>query len=966
MSDAHVQLLLARHADTAWSQAIRPWLEVSHAAMTRNYVVVPTRGQAQGLKQRCVVEKVPLLGVEFLSPGLARQKWLPLVPGKPAIGRELLLFELRWLIARRIEGALPEADEIGVLKSLQSDAERALDDFDELLKAGFSSASFANPTLCAVFSELEERIERLGYSIGSTQSEKAALTPVGPDERPVGGRLLVYGLGAEAWGEFFNVAAFVRRFGEVTVILPEPEFHGRRQLDESWVEMWQTLLGTSPMPLAPENELKSCGNVAADWLGNTGMEADTSLAQARVLIGRTRAVEMELVADEVVRLLQRQTDQRNIAVVFPKADAAQVQLMRHLEKRAVPFINLLPGAGAAAQEVQLLQKLVEFYRQGGRMDEMLALWPLLRATGYATVSQGEARRVMESLFDERQVHALEPYVDSLQQRDRPEWKEVSRIVQWLMPAWPERSTLEQALALLEQRCEPLMLPLPANWAALREFARRETAEIPRQELCDLLLSFLPKTSSPSGTAHNSGFAPVTLTTRRRAEGLSWSHVIFVESNAGTWPMKFGISGWLTDEDRARLNAESRFSLGLFTSDDRAALEKRGYANLARDTRVEVLFTASLADEADPETALAPNGWLERVLWRTTGRGFDLQEACERLAVAGRPSEIDAKAVLPWKAVWDRRRDPLHPFDEYLFSVDPEKVKPQRLPARLLEAAVKDPAALWFDAVLGARRVPQGALLRSGRKVLGLQAHRILSAALRGENREGNFFARPDRAEAEARLAAVLGKVRLLWPPDQYWDSFHAQLEQICTVLLENLYALPLQELWATESWLPENLALEIDSGVEIGVSGRMDFLGADRDSWPGSVVDIIDFKTGADRISAKQMASNGTGLQLAVYLAAARKLGAAKGRVWMVKPSPGDAESLDMVELDPVLEPLKRIAASLRTGKYGALTAERSDYSMARVEWPLACAPVPGDVLRNKFHLTFGSVPEVEEGAGDE
>jgi len=108
-----VELLLARHAETAWRGAIRPWLEAARGRLTRSYVVVATRGQAQGLKQRCVVETLPLLGVEFLSPGLARQKWRSLIPAKPALGRELLLFELRVAIAQRLGSLAPGDAEYG-------------------------------------------------------------------------------------------------------------------------------------------------------------------------------------------------------------------------------------------------------------------------------------------------------------------------------------------------------------------------------------------------------------------------------------------------------------------------------------------------------------------------------------------------------------------------------------------------------------------------------------------------------------------------------------------------------------------------------------------------------------------------------------------------------------------------------------------------------------------------------------
>ena len=78
------ELHLFRDWDAAWRAQVRPWLEAP-ATLRRDHVLVPTRGQAHALKLRCVREGVPLLGVEFLTPGLARQKWRALVaPARPA------------------------------------------------------------------------------------------------------------------------------------------------------------------------------------------------------------------------------------------------------------------------------------------------------------------------------------------------------------------------------------------------------------------------------------------------------------------------------------------------------------------------------------------------------------------------------------------------------------------------------------------------------------------------------------------------------------------------------------------------------------------------------------------------------------------------------------------------------------------------------------------------------------------
>jgi hypothetical protein len=151
------------------------------------------------------------------------------------------------------------------------------------------------------------------------------------------------------------------------------------------------------------------------------------------------------------------------------------------------------------------------------------------------------------------------------------------------------------------------------------------------------------------------------------------------------------------------------------------------------------------------------------------------------------------------------------------------------------------------------------------------------------------------------------------------------------------------------------------AGPRLEVYGRMDLALLDRTEWRGAAVDIIDFKTGADaKLTAARMGREGASLQLGVYLAAAESLGASSGRVWMIKPQENPV-SLDMAELPLALVKLEQLGRHLETGRYGALTAEQSEYSPAGYTWPLACAPIDEAVLRAKFAETFGKPDDLTE-----
>lgn len=967
MRDVPVQLFLSPGAEETWTQVVKPWLEEGRGRLRRGYVIVPTRGQAHGWKQRCLAENVPLLGVEFLSPGLARPKWRALsADPRPVLGRELLLLGLRTAIARRLARFEPGDPRRGFWQSLQSDPERALDDFDALLKGGFRAGDFPAEPLREVFDELTRWAADHGAGFAPVEAEETALTPVPADAPRIPGRLLVCGLGPEAWGEFFNVVAFVRRMADATVVLPEPAFRGRADVDEKWIELWQAVLGVSASPLesaassTPIGGDDNCAAVGALWTREPAPEATR---RATVLVGRTRGDEMNLLADAIVERLDAGAE--NIGVLFPRADSAHLRLAALLAEREVPFADMIEGAAMPAVDVQAQRALVAFYAGGARVDDLLALWPLLRALGAGNDEQvnltlGRVRRACERSFDELHSHALAAHV-GLWRRSAPA---LAEIAEKLLPAWPGELTLRDALERLSRACEALGIAPPENLGALEAFAKKAGDEpYPARVVLAALDEFIPAKASPAGAPGKGTFARVTLTTRRRAEGLAWSHLFLAEANAGAWPERGEPSPWLTDEQREQLNRRGRFSLGVFTSEQKSALEKAGYAQLARDTRHEVIFTAALFDEENPELPLAPNSWVERVLWASgeAGAAGGLEEAFARKARHVATTLAPAAGDAEWKGVWDGRRDPARPFDEWFFCGDPASITPKTWSARRIESGVQDPAVLWFEGVLGVARVPWEPLVRARARALGQLAHAMLARAL--ADHEGGAAARfvplPDKSEAERRLAEALAEKRAGWPADRYWESFHAELAHVCGTLLAQAFVIAagmeIAEVFVTaERKLPDDAAVACGDGT-IAVQGRMDLVLSDRPEWRGATVEVLDFKTGGDaKLNAGRMARDGKSLQLALYLAALRSLGAARGRVWMVKIEPGGTSALAMEDLELALTPLGRMADFVSTGRYGALTPDRGEYPPYGYDWPLACAPIPAAVLADKFVATFG------------
>jgi hypothetical protein len=948
------ELFLSRFAEAEWKAVVRPWLEAGAGRLERAFLVAPTRGQIQALKQRCVSEGVPVMGVEFLTAGMARRKRSP----EPVLAPGLQELILRNAIEERL--ALLGADDParGLWRSLSSDIESALRDFADLLRAGLGARDFPHPELREVFGLLEAWADRHAYAL-PVRDDRAALE--GPAAgAPLAARVLILAGGAENWGEYYGWVALARCAGAVTLSLAEPEFTGRGALGEEWVGLWERTLGVDAVPVDSADPEASCSDLADLWNGG-GRSAEG----AHVIVGASKIDEIALVADALGRLIDGGAE--SVAVIFRGTGPAHARLARLLKERGLPYTDLVGVAGTPPVDTLVQRALVGFYERGCRLEEFLALWPLLRSLGIAQLSLSEARQVCQELFDETPTHGVESHLARLQASDAVARRELARVAGLLLPGWPDRLTPADALTRFEGVRDRLVLGEPSGWSALRAFAHRAADEpMSARALLGAIRDFLPEKGPAAGAPGRSEFSRIALTTARRAAGLVWSDVVFVESNAGIWPERREPSPWLADEPRRELAQAGGVRRGLVTADDRSAIERRILCAIARDTRRSVVLSAALLDEEEPEVRLWPNALLESVLWSQDEKPAEgaSEAAFERRArrAGGARSDL-AGPPANWLGVWTSRRDPQRPFDGYFLADPSRRWIPASLAASQIERGIRDPARLWFDAVLEVERVDWRPFVRDRRKAIGTAVHRLLAAVLKGAPAEGSFFTLPGRAAAEASLAADLERLRALWPRDRYWDSFHRDVGRAAGEMLAKVYQVARAGFGAVEIRVPEGATVPAGVAGSIRVHGRMDLVLSDRPGWRGASVDIVDFKTGGGaELSAARMRSTGEALQLGVYLLAARWAGAT-GRVWMFKPEE-PSKSMETADVEASSGKLDVLGRHLATGIFGALTPDRDEHTRI-FEWPLACSPIGLAILESKFAATFG-LPDEGEGVGDD
>jgi hypothetical protein len=222
---------------------------------------------------------------------------------------------------------------------------------------------------------------------------------------------------------------------------------------------------------------------------------------------------------------------------------------------------------------------------------------------------------------------------------------------------------------------------------------------------------------------------------------------------------------------------------------------------------------------------------------------------------------------------------------------------------------------------------------------------------------------PSLAEAMAKLAGASGDLRPRWPDNLYWDSFRSEAAWAAAECIRAVFGSFEAPYAGAEMRMPDGAFVCAGTFGPVRVRGRMDLVLFEKPQWKESRVEIIDFKTGSDKgVSAQRMASNADALQLGIYLEAASSLGAT-GSVWMLKPG-GSLSGMSMDELGVALAKLHVLGDHLATGRYGALTPDRSRY-VHGFEWPLACVPIPRAVLERKFDATFGRGQAAASTQGD-
>ena len=486
----------------------------------------------------------------------------------------------------------------------------------------------------------------------------------------------------------------------------------------------------------------------------------------------------------------------------------------------------------------------------------------------------------------------------------------------------------------------------------------------------------------------------------QAESQSWTHLILAGLNEGQWPPPLEDAGYLGEEEIDALNRRlavlntrvtaqgvqgeghiavqpgKAFCLGVA---ERRALARRQFLNTIESATVAVTATASLVDEAMPDRPLNPSEFFNHLHFETHRRAASQDtlvafrtETARWLRGSGlKPTPTpDLAPAQQTRLAYDARRSPGVTFGEYEFSMRTSPVTPLHLSATQWENALRSPALVWMNVLLG---VGPGETSDETPWSLttGQWAHHWL-AAISAAPKRGDFAPLPspeeirqrvlDRARSfRERVGGILSEQRRVLP--DWWQSAWEQAWRLTAQFVERVAAVRDHAFVATERTLPDT-AIALSGDQKLYLRGRTDLLLANTalstDAAPETVW-VIDYKTGRKSPLATKRIATGDGLQLALYALAWHELGAKNIGVSILTPtlelSGPQVSWSDLTSLTNLWNGLHAMQDQAIFGQLGAL---RDEWSFGG-DYPLATLAIDPELLDEKWALTHAAFAAADE-----
>jgi hypothetical protein len=989
-----VSLHIGSSFGAAWENVLLPWFEsVAPRAFDSERpaaVVTPLGSHSAFLREKLLDHRVSLLGVKFLSPPSLREILLrdsdATLPLREHL-RLLLAIAAEEFSDRAGESEQDDIDLGTIAKSVARGPDHFLRSIDQLSAAG-SSFEDAGPTalreIAAKFSEL---VRESGFQM-IHEAERAAVRAAAT-RPPRFSDLLVTGFNAAHWPLWPLLHAAVASAKQATVALSNPRDEARA-LDEYWIGTWEETFG------------------AAVPLGETGDDSGrtVSLEKPHFLVGANTTEQARAIVAMTMKFLQEKSCTR-LGILFPRAGALTRLVSSSLGELQLPHNDNIAHVAPGQFEEPSWNTWLEL-QENHQVDVLLRfLHALLNASEFfgglpiQKVEEILRKAYREILIDD--IAVLREYC--LRQTERGDFVQIAQGLATLK-FLPQKGTLTQFLA--DTKAIFVQLKWKERWSEVerlsREWSATQRSHFSRPIYLRWLKEILSSFSLARDIDGDHPYSRVHLLTYAEAERQEWSHLILAGLNQGEWPRDEGGSGFLDEENIAKLNKravrQGKQGEGHWTAtegktillgpQEQRQVAARQIASAVESVEGRLAATASLFHGSAPERLWNPSEFLNQLYFRVHGKVLSQETMSalrqktrawlqrQTLAEGQKPAVADINQT---RIAYDARRSD-QSAGEYEFALREPIARAIVLRATQWDKVVRYPALIWMKAFLGVEATREQ--FDQWSAATGEWVHRWL-AQISNAAAENVFVDRPTGKEMRQRARSAARRFREALVdlcstcgraiPD-WWLSGWSNALALADCLAEKVGETDEWQQLATEWTLESPQIVSLGPTEKLRFGGRIDLMLA-RNSGNDSAIGhgdiwVIDYKTGNQKglrasswrtpearlTGVRKKLVRGDAVQLGLYGLAARQLSIARIALSLLSPRVGlDRPQLNLADLEAHGDFWLELHRMQETGIFGMLGPIRSEFSFTGA-YPLATLSIDSEFLREKWALTHPALAD--------
>ena len=957
--------------DDAWKGLIEPWIQEHLGSLGNNMkaIVVPSLSVAIALKERLITEKISLLGVHFLTPASLREYVLKSFKSLSKV----IVTPMDYTLL--IQSIAERYSSNPVAMAIARDPEIFRRFYHLLISGGWGSDVIESDPLKKFTLTFERELVRLGFQ--TTQQVDHILLKKETQIVPIFDDLLLYGFSAHYWPLYSLLNLAIKMSSRADICWPQAQ---SCRADEVWIGTWEEQFGAARWLSGPSSINSFQSGVVSNRC--------SGVPSTRIRVAKTPQDEVEVVVRQILHFLS-QRDCRRLGIVFVGNLALAREVSARLTNGNIPHYATLGCSPIRDPKQKLVEDWIRFQEDASFDTFLNWIRTLSKNINVGTPSVERILDVISTAFTQTRTEDFAVLKAAMSSN-----ADMGDLLDSIGALLPESATLEvfrvhvtamlrycgwdEGIHRLEKQTRSLEATLKLS-ISRRCFLRW------------LRHIFNVSDRRPSELGCHP-FSRVHLVTLQDALIQDWSHIILAGLNTeGDGQLEPCDSSLMPDVEIGRLNrralrpgiqGEGHFVATpgyILSSAERQAQIQAELETLFTLGKSEIALTASLTqlkEGSGPSFGsgdlLAYTYWMQEGTLLSQERLEALYKSTEDWLEKTKPlkpnvasDNVGAQQTL---RAWEVRRCEDRPFGEFDYAFREPPSEGIQFSCKVWEQALRQPASVWLEHVLGVRKQRSAAEREESSLALGIWVHDWLCIS------EEASCVKPDEAlwlrsinerafkmrEQVVRSYETAGRLLPDWW-DVEWNRARRYAQNYARVLAA-------QNDWPfakSEYALPSNTHYRFGDEVDVSLRGRIDLiLTPERfpDFRAGEVrpakepLWIIDLKTGSDRPLKPASMAQGKGLQLALYAMAFRSLGYDNILVSILGP---DASHLEpQVDIDGILELTDLWEGFARVSYSGVLGCRPPQVGHPSVwDTPLATLAIDPTILSKKWLLTHPKLP---------